>query len=214
MLLVNARCFPCLPVAGASLLNHLTLKPLSWNHRYREKPAPVEACQILIEFSDRLPVAGRALDLACGGGRNTVFLAQRGLHAVGIERSRVALEQGRELARQKKVTVDWVQADLQNFALPPATFDVIVCSYYRDPAMYVLIRESLRPGGVLFYETFSREQLRFETGPKNPAHLLELSELLQVFADWRLVFYREMFIDRGIAALIARKPAVEGKRRL
>ena len=195
-------------------LNDLTLKPQSWNNRYREKPAPTEPSHILTEFSYCIPAAGRALDLACGGGRNTVFLAQHGLRTLGVDLSRAALEQGRELARQKKVTVDWVQADLKNFSLPSATFHVIVCAYFRDPKLCALIRDSLRPDGVLFYETFSREQLRFEAGPKNPEHLLEPAELLQVFADWRVMFYREMWIDRGIAALIARKPAAKGDRRL
>lgn len=214
MLLVNTRCIPFLPMEATSLPNHLTPKPLSWNDRYREKPAPVEACRILTEFSNLIPFTGRALDLACGGGRNTVFLAQRGMRAVGVDRSPAALEQGRELARQRKVTVDWVRADLEIFTLPPVTFDVIVCTYFRDPRLYAPIRESLRPGGLLFYETFSREQLRFDDGPKNPAHVLDPAELLQVFGDWRVMFYREMWIDRGISALIARKPAAQGGRQL
>lgn len=214
MVLVNARCLPYLPMAGASKFNYLKnyLKPelISWNDRFREKTAPVEPRQILTEFSNLIPAAGRALDLACGGGRNTVFLVQHGLRAIGIDISRKALEQGRELARQRKVVVDWVQADLESFSFPPAAFDVIVCTYFRDPKLYAPIRESLRPGGLLFYETFSREQLRFNIGPKNPAYVLEPAELLHVFADWRVMFYRERWIDRGIAALIARKPAAQG----
>ncbi|MHB8653529.1 MAG: class I SAM-dependent methyltransferase [Terriglobia bacterium] len=214
MVLVHARCFPYRPMAGAPNLNYLKPELFSWNDRYREAPAPVEPCQILTDFSYCLPTSGRALDIACGGGRNTVFLARHGLRAIGIDLSRKALEQGRELARQRKVIVDWVQADLENFTLPPAAFDVIVCTYFRDPKLYAPIRKSLRPGGLLFYETFSREQLRFNVGPKNPAHVLEPAELLLVFADWRVLFYRERWIDRGIAALIARKPAVQGSRQL
>jgi tellurite methyltransferase len=179
----------------------------SWDNRYSTKPTSTEPSEILVEFADILPRSGRALDLACGGGRNTVFLAQRNLQAVGIDRSREALAQGGELARQKKVHVEWIQADLETFALPPAAYDVIACTFYRDPKLYSAIRESLCPGGLLFYETFSLEQLRFKTGPRNPAHLLQPSELLHAFGDWDVLFYHETWIDRGVAALVARKPA-------
>ena len=214
MLLVDARCLLVFRWPAFRSLNHLTPKPLSWNDRYRDKPTPTKACQILTEFSAVLPASGRALDIACGAGRNCLYLAERGLHAVGVDRSSVALEQGRELARRKQVTVEWVQADLQNFALPPAAFDIIVCTYYRDPTIYARIRESLQPRGILFYETYSLEQLGFETGPKNPAHLLGPNELLLAFAGWDVILYREMFIDRGTAALIARKPATKDQRQL
>lgn len=181
--------------------------PPTWDERYSTKPASTEPSEILVEFADLLPGSGRALDLACGSGRNTVFLAQRNLQAVGIDRSRAALAQGRELARQKKVYVEWIQADLETFALPPAAFDVIACTFYRDPKLYSSIRESLCPGGLLYYETFSLEQLRFDTGPRNPAHLLLAAELLGAFGDWGVLFYRETWIAHGIATLVARKPA-------
>jgi tellurite methyltransferase len=110
------------------------------------------------------------------------------------------------LALTKCATVEWVQADLENFCLPTMTFDVVVCTYYRDPKLYPQIRNALKPNGLLVYQTFSREQLRFGTGPANPEHLLGPAELFLAFKDWRIFFYRETWIGRGIATLIARKP--------
>lgn len=179
-----------------------------WDERYRTKAVPTERSQLLVEFSDLLPTGGWALDLACGSGRNSVFLAQRRLVVVGIDRSWEALRQGRELAAQNRVTVFWVRADLENFKLPVAAFDVIISFYYRDLSLYKPLRDSLRPGGLIFYETFTQEQLRFGVGPRYPAHLLEPGELLSTFGDWDLIFYRETWVERGVAALIARKPAV------
>ncbi len=147
------------------------------------------------------------MDLACGGGRNSVLLAQRGLRVMAIDCSWDALRQGRELAAQSRVAVSWARADLDNFVFPAATFDVILCFYYRDPRLYTPLRQSLRPGGLLFYETFTREQLQFGVGPHNPAHLLEPEELLNAFGDWDLIFYRETWIERGVAALVTRKAA-------
>jgi tellurite methyltransferase len=186
--------------------NPLRPSQRSWDERYGEKPAGSEPGDLLVGFSALLPSGGRALDLACGGGRNALYLAQCGLRVVGVERSWKALEQGRELAHQKNLPVDWVQADLENFAIPRAAFDVVVCFYYRDPGLYAKIRQALRSGGLLFYETFTRDQLRLASGPRHPAHLLGPGELLEAFGDWDVIFYRETWIECGAAALVARKP--------
>ncbi len=180
---------------------------ISWNARYRSKPASSEPSELLTAFSSLLPERGRALDLACGGGRHSVFLAQHGLSVTGVDASDEALRQARELARQKNVRVDFVQADLERFALPRATFDVVACFYYRDPNLYAPLGEALVPGGLLFYETYTLEQLRFDSGPRNPAHLLEPGELRAAFRRWQVIFYREQWRQKGLASLIARKPS-------
>ncbi len=160
-----------------------------------------------MKFSAILPMAGRAVDLASGSGRNALHLAERGLRVLAIDRSWQALKQGRELAGRRNLNLAWLQADLEKFAFPQEAFDVIVCFYYRDPRLYPQLRQSLRPGGLLFYETFTREQLRFGAGPRKPAHLLEPGELLRAFGDWDLIFYRETWMENGIAFLVVRKPA-------
>lgn len=189
----------------------MTSLPKSWDGRYRERSAPTQPSKILVEFAGCLPWAGLAIDLACGGGRNSVFLARRGLRTVGVDRSRPALEQARELGRRKGAAVDWIQADLENFCLAPQAVDVVVCTYYRDPKLYPQIRNILKPSGLLIYQTFTREQIHFGTGPANPDHLLAPAELLHAFVDWKLLFYRETWMGRGIATLIARKPEVQNE---
>jgi SAM-dependent methyltransferase len=178
----------------------------SWDERYRGKPAAVEPSELLVAFAEHLPARGRALDVACGAGRNSVFLAERGLWVVAVDASRQALEKGRELASQRGVRVSWLQADLRNHSLAPGAFDLVACFYYRDRALYASLRAALRPGGLLLYETYTQEQLRFSAGPKNPDHLLKPHELLEVFRDWRLIYYREAWRERGVAWVVARKP--------
>ncbi len=173
---------------------------------YRRASVPTEPSELLVRFSALLPPGGLALDLACGAGRNSLFLAERGLRVVGVDSSERALEQGRGLARRRGLRIAWVRADLERFSLPPASLDLIVCFYYRDPALFLPMREWLRAGGLVFYETFTREQLRFDHGPRNPAHLLEPGELLSAFEDWDLIFYRETCTESGVATLVARKP--------
>jgi SAM-dependent methyltransferase len=133
------------------------------------------------------------------------------LRSVGVDRSRAALEQGRELARANRVDVDLIQADLDAFHLPANAFDVVICTYYRNPALYAQMRSALKPDGLLVYQTFSREQLGFATGPANPAHLLAPGELILAFEDWNIMLYRETWIGRGMATLIARKPRVQNQ---
>lgn len=168
--------------------------------------APTEPSSLLVRFSRFLPPSGQALDLACGNGRNTLYLARQGLTATGIDRSGAALKAGREAAAHANLKVSFVQADLTRFALPPGVFSVIICFKYRDPDWYPSIRAALRPGGLLIIETYTLEHRKYGHKPLDPAHLLERHELLQAFTDWEVIFYREVWVGRGTASLVARKP--------
>jgi len=125
---------------------------------------------------------------------------------VAVDRSAAALGEGREQARLRGLRVDWVCADLENFPLPAEAFDAIVCFYYRDPGLYAPLRAALRPAGLIVYETYTRDQLRPSSGPRNPAHLLGPGELLDAFGGWDVIFYHEARLERGVASIVARKP--------
>jgi tellurite methyltransferase len=190
--------FPCVsPAAG---------NPRLWHVHVEDQPS-----SLLLRFASLLPAAGVALDLACGKGRNSIFLAQRGLRTVGVDRSLEALRaaQARQAATARApsdwTASDWVCADLERFLPVDHTFDIVLCFYYRDPALYSVIRRTIRPGGLLFYETFTRDQLQFGRGPRNPAHVLERGELLRIFGDWKVLVYQERSTEPAIASLIARK---------
>jgi SAM-dependent methyltransferase len=96
---------------------------------------------------------GRALDLACGEGRNAVWLAQQGWRVTGVDFSEVALAKAARLAESSGVEVEWVAADLLDYR-PPAELDLVVVFYLQIPAnerRVVLGRaaEALAPGGTL-----------------------------------------------------------------
>jgi tellurite methyltransferase len=171
-----------------------------------DKPSLRTPAELLTRFASLLPPGGRALDLACGAGRHSLFLAGLGLRVIAIDRSLAALDEGRELARLRGLRVDWVRADLESYPLPTMAFDVIACFYYRDPGLYAPLRAALRPAGLIVYETYTRDQLHFSSGPRNPAHLLAPGELLDAFGGWDVLFYHETRLTKGIAALVARKP--------
>jgi tellurite methyltransferase len=199
-------CWPVNAMANTSKAKPRVEKGTNgWDARWCSVEAPREPASLLVQFSALLPPHGRALDVAAGAGRNCVYLAACGLSVVAVDRSRAGLERGKGLAREKGVRIHWVLADLENFVLPPSSFDVITCFYYRDPALYPTMRAALRPGGLIFYETYTLEQSRFAAGPRNPAHLLEPGELLGAFCVLDVVFYHESWKGRGLASLVARK---------
>ena len=96
---------------------------------------------------------GRALDLACGEGRNAVWLAQQGWRVTGVDFSQVGLAKAAQLAESRGVEVEWVEADLLEYR-PPAGLDLVIAFYLQVPAeerRLVLGRaaDALAPGGTI-----------------------------------------------------------------
>src|SRR5215217_8837648 len=79
------------------------------------------------EAADLTPA--RALDLACGEGRNAVWLAERGWRVTGVDFSQVGLDKGALLAQERGVTVEWLRADLVEHVPPARAFDLVAILY-------------------------------------------------------------------------------------
>lgn len=160
-----------------------------WDARHaRAGDGPPEPARVLRDFGHLLPSRGDALDLACGLGGNALWLARRGfstrawdLSPVAIERLRAQPEQGRLTAEVRDVCAE---------PPPAASFDVIVVSHFLDRGLFPALCAALRPGGLLFYQTFTRERTS-DSGPANPDFRLATNELLTLVAGLRLLVYRE-----------------------
>jgi tellurite methyltransferase len=177
----------------------------TWDARYRDSPGPTGLPELLASFGHLLPKRGRALDIACGNGRNSIWLAQRGLDTVAVDSSAEALRLGRELAARCECSITWLQADVESFQIATSAFDVIVCFNYRSPTLYPKVRDALRPQGWAVFETYTLAQLQFPSGPRSPEHLLRPGELLVAFNELRIAYYREVTDTRAIASLVAQK---------
>jgi SAM-dependent methyltransferase len=157
-----------------------------WNARYNASPPTEPGVSTprdwLVAQQHWLPAGGLALDAAMGQGGSACWLAARGFQVVGIDISEVAARQ----AKAQCPALMAVVADLVGLVLPENTFDVILNFYYLDRALWPQYRRALRPGGVLFFETFMRPP---DGSPPaiSPAHTLEPGELRAAFADWRLL---------------------------
>ena len=190
-------------------------------HRLAAEAPPSEPASIVRELLPLLPV-GPALDIACGTGRHALFLAGRSQHVTAVDFSSVALdilevrarsvgapvrrgERFREGGRPHKGGLELIHADLERLSLPERGYDLILCIQYLQRDFFPKMARALRPGGVLLMETFTRAQLEFAGGPRNPAYLLETGELREAFPELRVLFYRELRAGVGIASLLAKQ---------
>ena len=162
--------------------------------------------QFLVDNIDLLP-RGRVFDIAMGSGRNAVFLAQKGFQVEGVDISPEAVNKALELSQESKAHISAQVADLEdNYLLVENQYDVVICFYYLHRPLIPQIKRSLKPGGMVVYETYIVDQARWGQ-PKNPDHLLKHNELLEIFRDWRCLRYREGIIgeQKAIASIIAQK---------
>jgi len=165
-----------------------------WNHRYATAKGKPQAAQVLRDNCHLLPISGDALDLACGLGGNALLLAQAGLTVQAWDVSPVAIDAVQLHATTKHLHVQAIVRDVGEHPPLPASFDVIVVSYFLQRALVPALYAALRPGGLLFYQTFVNDELQnnvFRQGPTNPDFLLAENELLTMFAPLHLRVYRE-----------------------
>ena len=175
-----------------------------WDERYASQPpAGTDAVgppSLLAAYADAFPVSGKALDLACGRGLASVWLAGRGLDVWGWDISAVAIDQARELARRSGVDerCRFDVVDLDEGLPPGAPVDVIVCHKFRDRRLDRAIPERLAPGGLLAMAVLSEvSEIGASPGPFRAA----AGELPAAFAKLDLVAAGE---GGGYAWLLAR----------
>lgn len=161
-----------------------------WNQRYVKSQGVPQAAQVLRENRHLLPASGDALDLACGLGGNALLLAEAGLHVQAWDIASVAIEALQLQAEAEGLPLQVTLRDVMEYPPAPASFDVIVVSYFLSRELAPALCAALRPGGLLFYQTFVRDKVT-EQGPTNPDYLLAENELLGLYAALRLRVYRE-----------------------
>ncbi len=161
-----------------------------WNERYRAGTQERQPAQVLAENLHLLPDRGRALDLACGLGANALLLAKQGLEVVAWDISDVAIAVLRETAQRLALNIAAEVRDVESHPPLAKTFDVIVVSYFLDREIIPALIQALRPGGLVYYQTFTRQRLS-GSGPRGAAFRLADQELLHLFSRLQLVFYRE-----------------------
>ena len=152
------------------------------------------------------------LDLACGNGRNGLFLLENNFNVTFVDKNEKALAQiSCAVKRNRNQLHRRLQVDLEgaeNSLFEPERFGAVLVFNYLHRPLFPSIRSSILKGGLIFYETFTAAQRKFGR-PKNPRFLLRENELLETFEDWEIIDYFEGVKydpQRSIASLVARKP--------
>ena len=165
---------------------------------------------------DNLKSEHGVLDLACGRGRNGLFLVSHNVPVIFADNNeahlqsiRAALDLEETGAKNNECWLIDLEAGVDEGRNPLAgkIFDAVIVFNYLHRPLVPFIREAIRPGGLIVYETFTVDQKQFGR-PRNPDFLLRRGELRQMFAGWELIESFEgeaLNPERAIARLIARK---------
>ena len=183
-----------------------------WEERFKGKEFAFgrKANSFLKKHIGLLP-KGKALDIAAGEGRNSVFLARHGLMVDAVDIAEQGLRKARRLAREMGVKVNTIGADLDTYRVNKEHYDLIVNFYFLKRSLIPRIKKGLKKGGRIVFETYILEQRQLGTGgPRHSRYFLKHNELLNLFGDFRILLYREGIFREGgkkraIASLIAEK---------
>lgn len=135
----------------------------------------------------------RVLDLACGAGRHALAAAGLGARVVAVDRDPAGLEAGKNEARRRSLSIEWIAADLEQAWPDLGTFDLVLLFNYLDRERMDRVRAVVAPGGALLMETFLEVQRQLGWGPTSDAHLLKFGELSSLVAPLQVVHAREAF---------------------
>jgi tellurite methyltransferase len=158
--------------------------PRDWDQHYSD-PAHLDLtpAPLLVQVADLLP-PGRALDVACGTGRNALHLARLGWNVTAVDRSAVAIRllKGRAVG----LDLDARVADLEagGFEIPPDTFDLVCDFFYLQRDLFPALREGVRIGGAFAGAIHL-------AGATSHSFVVEPGELRAIFADWKILYYSE-----------------------
>ncbi|HTY22503.1 MAG TPA: class I SAM-dependent methyltransferase [Desulfomonilaceae bacterium] len=176
-----------------------------WDQRYSAEPNDIPAPDPFLVQHSNILNTGRALDLACGRGGNAVFLAERGYRVDAVDISFVALSRLRAEADRRRLDIDCVVADLDDFWLPESFYELVVVFYFFSESLVHGIKDTLKPGGLLFYATFNRRHTSVQPG-FNPDYLVEPEALGKYFAQFEILIHEpEAGEDRNISRLIGKR---------
>jgi SAM-dependent methyltransferase len=181
-----------------------------WDARYRseERSEDLETAPtpLLVKATQALK-PGKALDLACGAGRNALWLAEHRWNVTAVDGSPAAIEILRKQAAKRGVSVSTCVADLAKgeFRIEPSSWDLILMSYYLQRDLFEPAKLGLAPGGVLIAIVHITEP-----GEEPTAHRLRPGELKHYFDDWEILHSYEGRPDdpchrRSVAEIVVRR---------
>ncbi len=183
-----------------------------WNIKHQARPEMDKPSRVVMDFCS-MASKRRALDIACGTGRNAIYLAKLGFRVDAVDISDIALK--KIIGRHQKIRL--ICADLDQFDIAPNRYDLIINIRYLNRRLFPYIKEGLVSGGVLIFESFMEKPLTDKSVSKKshqPScrdYLFRENELLHAFLSLTVRYYRESEAKEPesppwMASLVAIKP--------
>lgn len=167
---------------------------------------------VLTRNLDLIQSHNLALDIACGKGSNALFLASLGISVHAWDISNIAVDYLAKEAGERDLDIQSKSIDITPDLLPCNIYDLVLNCHYLDRNLVPAIASTLKPGGLIFFQTFTIDKLA-NIGPDNPKFLLRSNELIEMFLEFEVLRYQDgsKILDTedplcGRAFLIARKP--------
>ena len=184
---------------------------IKWDKKYSEnsellaRRAPSEA---VVKYY-KMCSGKRALDLACGAGRNTIFLEEKGFFIDAIDISQIALNTLKSRAKSERVKP--ILADLDRFDLGKDCYDLIVKCNFLDRGLIERAKEALKIGGIMIVETYM-EDPKNQKQDSNPNFLLQKDELLEIFKEGFEVLEYRTFWNESFEKYRMKKASIAAKK--
>ena len=150
-----------------------------------------------------------ALDLACGAGRNTIYLLEHGFRVDAVDISKVAIE--RLKSRVNSNNLNAIVADLDDFELGKDSYDLIVKTNFLDRALIKRAKKALKSGGIMVVETYMEDKDNQKKN-SNPNFLLKKDELLEIFKEGFEVLEYKSFWNESFEKYRMKKAAIAVKK--
>lgn len=180
-----------------------------WDEKYLDNPMPDEPIKLISDYAN-LATGNQALDIACGMGRHSKYLASLGFDVDALDISSVAIEQ-----LQNIPNIHAKEVDFDTYTLPKEQYDLIICTYFLERRLFPQMIKALKPNGIILIETFLYDPNN-ERKASNPAFLLKKGELEDTFnAQCELLHLPEFWAEdyRGFktmkTSMVARKKSEE-----
>lgn len=179
---------------------------IKWNEKYTNNKSLLKKRPQSKKLSNAIKIVkgNLALDVACGVGRNSIFLAQNGFEVEALDISSVALE---ELDKNNYKNIKTKQIDLESYCPKEDSYNLIVMTNYLDRNLIEKLYKALKKDGILFIETYMFHKENEKT-PSNPNFLLKENELKTFFKEEGIILDYEEFFNEPFEMYKMRKQAI------
>ncbi len=177
-----------------------------WNSKYQNNPIPDIPIELITRYVT-LAKGKQALDIACGMGRHSRYLAKLGFEVDALDISSLAIA-----SLKSEPHIHAKEVDFDTYRLEREKYDLVVCTFFLKRELFPQIVEALKPGGILIYETFVYHPDNTQV-PSHREYLLEEGELENAFKEKLEIIESREYWHTNIkgfkmkkASLVARKP--------